>query len=47
MLPSVTYDMNPPRLEGERNKKASFWEILFHFQFSDTSGNLEKEFSII
>ena len=46
MLPSITYDMNPPRFRGKGNKKASFGEN-FHFQISSTSGNLEKDFSII
>ena len=47
MLPSITYDMNPPWFRGKGNKKASFGENLFHFQISLTSGNLEKDFSII
>lgn len=47
MLPSVTYDMNPLRFREKRNKKASFLENLFHFQFSEAPGNLEEDFSII
>ena len=34
-------------VQREKKKKASFWENLSHFQISETSGNLEKDFSII